>query len=130
MFKQLVILALVATVSSQQFEDPTMNMISMAGKEGEGAKESGSGGEKQGEKKGEVKKEEKKGEKGGAKKEEKKGGAKKGEKKVDPKIAKLTPAQKKAAADKKKADAILADTNAFTAIVEGLPNVHFTAPQK
>ena len=130
MFKQLVILALVATVSSQQFEDPTMNMISMAGKEGEGAKESGSGGEKKGEKKGEVKKEEKKGEKGGAKKEEKKGGAKKGEKKVDPKIAKLTPAQKKAAADKKKADAILADTNAFTAIVEGLPNVHFTAPQK
>jgi len=101
MFKQLVILALVATVSSQQFEDPTMNMISMAGKEGEGAKESGSGGEKKGEKKGEVKKEEKKGEKGGAKKEEKKGGAKKeekkggakkGEKKVDPKIAKLTPA--------------------------------------
>jgi len=33
MFKQLVILALIATVSSQQFDDPTMNIMIAAKEE-------------------------------------------------------------------------------------------------
>ena len=110
MFKQLVILALVATVSSQQFEDPTMNIMIAAKEEV---------------KKEEVKKEEVK------KEETKKADPKKADpKKADPKKAepkkKLTK-EEQAAADKKAA-AVKAKNAAFMAAVENLPDVHFIAP--